>query len=593
MIEFDIQFEDGRRQVHQCRAPVTLGRLLTSQLRIQHWRVARQHALVTRAADGIYIEDLGSLGGTRVNGRRITRLGPLLATDEIIIGPCLVLVRNAQPVRTESGLTPGQIGSMGGALDAAVQEHIQATNLLVEDLATPIPPAMPARAVVGKHIVAPVPVPVPVPAPVTVVLFQDSVHPQVQESYHAVRMELHAALLKAFDLRRRDISACSDEVLRHQARQCVFDLLKNDQRIGTQQNREEIVRLVVDEAIGLGVLEELLADSQISEIMVNRHDEIFVEKAGKLLRHHASFSSEAAVRGVVERIVFPLGRRIDDACPMVDARLPDGSRINAVIPPVSIHGVCLTIRKFPRHRLAMSDLVERRTLSQAMADFLDLCVKRRLNILVSGGTGSGKTTLLNVLSGSIPRDQRIVTIEDSAELQIQHPHVVSLEARPENAEGQGRVAIRDLVRNALRMRPDRIVVGEVRGPEAIDMLTAMNTGHEGSLTTLHANSPRDALSRLETMMLMAGLGIPVVAIREQIASALQIVIQQSRLDCGRRLISSVVEVTGIESGTIQMQPLMHFDSTTQRFVGCGLRPTFLDIPGVDMFKPGHDWFGTS
>ncbi len=588
MIEFDIQFEDGRRQVHRCNPPVTLGRLATCQLPIQHWRVARQHVLVSRAADGIHIEDLGSLGGTRVNGRRITRKGPILATDEIIVGPCLIHVRTAQVTQTESGRVDqrclaGDSSVLAGTLeqDDRLENPLDGEQAIGTAMPGPLKgeaQMLPAQSDATSEIRV-------------VVQAGNGIEPaRQQENHYAVRQELHAALLKAFDLRRRDISSCSDEVLRHQARQCVAELLHNDLRITTDANRDEVIRLVIDEAIGLGVLEELLADQQISEIMVNRHDEIFVEKSGRLVLHHASFSSEAAVRGVVERIVFPLGRRIDDACPMVDARLQDGSRINAVIPPVSIHGICLTIRKFPKHRLTMSDLVDKGTLSQAMADFLDLCVKRRLNILVSGGTGSGKTTLLNVLSCSIPTDQRIITIEDSAELQIQHPHVVALEARPENAEGQGRVAIRDLVRNALRMRPDRIVVGEVRGPEAIDMLTAMNTGHEGSLTTLHANSPRDALSRLETMMLMAGLGIPVVAIREQIASALQLVIQQTRLDCGRRLISSVVEITGIESGTIQVQPLMQFDAVSQRFVGCGLRPTFLEAQGCSAAETGQDWF---
>ena len=264
--------------------------------------------------------------------------------------------------------------------------------------------------------------------------------------------------------------------------------------------------------------------------------------------------------------------------------------MNAVIPPIALRGACLTIRKFPQYRLKLSDLVSRQSMSQSMADLLALCIKLRLNIVVSGGTGSGKTTLLNILGEAIAWNQRLITIEDSAELQIHHPHVLSLEARPENSEGHGKVAIRDLVRNAMRMRPDRIIIGEVRGVEALDMLIAMNTGHEGSLTTLHANSPRDALSRLETMVLMANIGLPLQAIREQICSAIHIVIQQSRLACGRRVISHIAEVSGIESGTIQMQTLMHFEHTSQQFIRSALPPVFFDTLDRQAEPCVRDWF---
>jgi pilus assembly protein CpaF len=295
--------------------------------------------------------------------------------------------------------------------------------------------------------------------------------------------------------------------------------------------------------------------------------------AGRLLRHDGGFSSEQAVAAVIDRIVAPLGRRVDEASPMVDARLRDGSRVNAVIPPIALRGACLTIRKFPSRRLEMRDLVQVGSLDGAMARFLEACVVRRKSVLVSGGTGSGKTTLLNVLSNCIPRGERVITIEDAAELRLNHAHLVSLEARPANAEGQGCVEIRDLVRNALRMRPDRIIVGECRGAEAFDMLAAMNTGHEGSLTTLHSNSPRDALARLETMVLMAGMDLPLAAIREHIASAVDLIVQQARLSDGRRLITSIVEVTGIEAGRIQTQQLFRYvDDGEPRFEGCGVMP---------------------
>jgi pilus assembly protein CpaF len=274
---------------------------------------------------------------------------------------------------------------------------------------------------------------------------------------------------------------------------------------------------------------------------------------------------------------------------MVDARLVDGSRVNAVISPVALKGSCLTIRKFPTQRLQLQDLVRLETLNQAMADFLKCCVQRRLNILISGGTGSGKTTLLNILGGQVPEHQRIVTIEDAAELSIDHPHVISLEARPPNMEGRGQISIRDLVRNALRMRPDRIIVGECRGLETIDMLAAMNTGHDGSLTTLHANSPRDALSRLETMVLMAGHDLPLAAIRDQIARAVRLVIQQTRLPDGRRVVTAIDELTGMESGQIQMQPLMRFNRLTRKFQGQGMPPSFLGEWQREGLQP-ENWF---
>jgi len=398
------------------------------------------------------------------------------------------------------------------------------------------------------------------------------------------RTQVHEQLLQTIDLRRRDLTRMSDTELRTETGRLVREIVADLQALPPEVDREALVGAVLDEAIGLGPLEHLLRDESVSEIMVNRHDEIFLERAGRIERHDQAFSSDRAVRGVIERIVAPLGRRIDESSPMVDARLKDGSRVNAVIPPLALKGPCLTIRKFARRRLGTRDLIELGTLSPDMAAFLELCVLHRRNIVVSGGTGSGKTTFLNVLSSCIPSGERIVTIEDAAELQLHHANLVSLEARPANAEGRGLVSIRDLVRNSLRMRPDRIVVGECRGGEALDMLQAMNTGHEGSLTTLHANSPRDALSRLETLVLMAGDALPLAAIRDQIASAVDIIVQQTRFACGSRKITSITEVCGTEGGRIQLQEIFRFSRSSRRdsgrvegaFSGCDCIPAFYE-----------------
>jgi len=349
-------------------------------------------------------------------------------------------------------------------------------------------------------------------------------------------------------------------------------------------DREQLVEDVLNEALGLGPLEGYLADDSVSEIMVNGPTQVYVEREGRLQRGEKTFSSAKAVMGVIERIVAPLGRHIDESSPLVDGRLPDGSRVNAIIPPLALRGPCLTIRKFKRELLGVEHLVGFGTLTPQMARFLETCVRVRRNVVISGGTGSGKTTLLNVLSGYIPQNERIVTIEDAAELQLTQEHWIQLEARPANIEGKGQITIRDLVRNALRMRPDRIVVGECRGGEALDMLQAMNTGHDGSLTTLHANSTRDALSRLETMVLMSGMELPVRAIREQIASAVHIILQQTRFADGSRKVTAISEISGMEEDVITMQDIFHFKqegfddegAVVGRFVPTGLVPRFYD-----------------
>ena len=397
-------------------------------------------------------------------------------------------------------------------------------------------------------------------------------------------------LLNALDLRREDVSGMSDQHLRARAQAILEALIDRDPGLCPADQRNACIKAVVDEAVGLGPLEPLLADDSISEIMVNRYDEIYVERAGRLERSDAVFANDMSVLSVLERIVAPLGRRIDEGSPMVDARLSDGSRVNGVIAPIALKGPALTIRKFARRKLRLADLVARESLSSNMAAFLTLCVAHKKNMVVSGGTGSGKTTLLNILSGLIGQRERIITIEDAAELQLPHEHVVALEARPANIEGRGRVDIRDLVRNALRMRPDRIVVGECRGAEAFDMLAAMNTGHEGSLTTLHANTPRDALARLETMILMTGMPLPLAAVREHISSGIDIIVQQARLDSGQRVLTDIAEVTGMDSGGIQLQTLFSRHKRHGRFTGAGVLPSFVEAwreRGIDL--PAH-WF---
>jgi pilus assembly protein CpaF len=351
-----------------------------------------------------------------------------------------------------------------------------------------------------------------------------------------------------------------------------------------RSEREVIVNQVVDEVLAYGPLSPLLRDDSISEIMVNGPKQVYVERRGKIEKVNVVFRDNLHLHTIIERIISPLGRRLDESSPMVDARLPDGSRINAIIPPLAINGCVLTIRKFSKNILRTSDLIRNNTMSSQMAKFLEACVKGRMSIIVSGGTGAGKTSTLNIISGFIPNGERIITIEDSAELVLNQEHVVTLETRPANIDNRGEVTIRDLVRNSLRMRPDRIVVGEVRGGEALDMLQAMNTGHDGSLSTAHANSPRDLLSRLETMVLMAGMEMPIKAIREQIASALDFIVHQARLSDGTRKITHITEVVGMEADIITLQDIFVFEQTgvdergrvQGRHRATGIKPKCLD-----------------
>ena len=362
--------------------------------------------------------------------------------------------------------------------------------------------------------------------------------------------------------------------------------------------RSKIVSDLKDEMLGLGPIEVLLKDPTVTEIMVNGPKKIFVERMGRLQLTDIQFHDDSHVMNIIERILSPIGRHIDESVPLVDARLEDGSRVNIIIPPLSLVGPCITIRKFATKALSVDNLITFGTLDRKMADFIKACIQARINILVSGGTGSGKTTTLNVLSSFIPENERIVTIEDAAELKLQQEHVVTLESRPANIEGNGEITIRDLVKNALRMRPDRIIVGEVRGGEALDMLQAMNTGHDGSLTTAHANNPRDALSRLETMVLMAGFEMPIRAIREQVSSAIELILQQSRLKDGSRKITYITEVQHMEGDVITTQDLFRFEQTgmdengklTGHFVSTGMQPGFMDKFQVNGVSLPDDFF---
>ncbi|HPR86847.1 MAG TPA: CpaF family protein [bacterium] len=417
-------------------------------------------------------------------------------------------------------------------------------------------------------------------------------------AYYEFKERIHRRLIEKLDLGKLD--SIPAETLRSLVRDVIESLLASEGEIAFELNRERLTEEILNETFGLGPLEPLLHDPTISDILVNTSGQVYVERFGKLEITNTRFKDNVHLLNIIERIVSKVGRRVDESSPMVDARLPDGSRVNAIIPPLAIDGPILSIRKFGLRRLTMEDLLQLHSLTPAIAELLAAAVRARLNILVSGGTGSGKTTLLNILSGYIPSSERIITVEDAAELQLQQIHVVRLETRSANIEGRGAVAQRDLVRNALRMRPDRILVGEVRGAEALDMLQAMNTGHDGSLTTLHANSPRDALRRLETMVLMAGANLGDRAMREQISSAIHIIVQISRLSDGTRKVMKVSEIVGMEGETVSLQDIFLFEKIGIRedgrvvgtFRTTGIRPKFveqIETSGIrlpdEMFEP--------
>lgn len=390
-----------------------------------------------------------------------------------------------------------------------------------------------------------------------------------------VFQQLKQQALTVLDLHRAKIDHFSDEEVRTYLADIIRSVAEQVPGYALEQDPEGLIDRALDDILGLGPLESLLRNNNVSEIMVNRYDTVFIEQHGQLKRSEVTFNDEVSVRRAIERIVTPLGRRIDESSPMVDARLACGSRVNAVIPPLAIDGSSITIRKFSQTRLQLEDLVSNGSCNEAMAIVLEHAVRMKRNIVISGGTGSGKTTLLNVLADSIPAMERIVTIEDAAELSLHKDNLVRLESRPANQEGEGKISIRQLVMNALRMRPDRIIVGECRGGESLDMLQAMNTGHDGSMTTLHANTPRDALRRLETMVLMAGIDLPLLAVRQQVASAVQLIVQISRDAHGKRRITSITEVQGMEGDVVRLSEIFKWHNKQQRHNGCGEIPLFV------------------
>ena len=459
------------------------------------------------------------------------------------------------------------------------------------DSAAPAAPAAPAPAASPpREAEAPTSPPIPAAAPATSTSTLTKLTAGKRASttgrdpFAEVKRIVHAKLVEALGPKLYDAHMTQSE-LEQQVHIALQVALADADQPMSSVDRARVSQEIADDILGYGPIEPLLRSGELSEVMVNAYDSIYIEQKGKLVKTDASFADEAHLRRTIDKIVSKIGRRVDETSPMVDARLPDGSRVNAIIPPLALDGSKLTIRKFSEDPYTVEDLINFRTLSRQAADLLEGCVRGRLNILVSGGTGAGKTTTLNVLSSFIPHDERIVTIEDAAELRLHQDHVLRLESRPPNIEGKGAVTIRDLVKNSLRMRPDRIVVGEIRDAAALDMLQAMNTGHDGSISTLHANTPRDALARLETMVLMAGMDLPVRAIREQVSSAVDLIIQQTRLKDGTRRITAITEIVGMEGDIITTQDVFLFDyhagtDESGKFLGdlksTGLRPRFLE-----------------
>ncbi len=522
MFEIQVSSKKGKvlQRVHCADEKCRIGRDRDNMIVLQGRKVGAVHAWLIERDEGVFIEDNSSKTGVSVNGNRVSVHGPIVVEDSIAIGDYLLRVICKRAQNNAEPTAP------------AVDET--ETRELVVSTSTEL-----AYVDTGDQVA----------------------FAQRDELYATWRIAVRDRLVKLLDLRRIDVSNLSDSELRAVTGEAIEKIIHDIDDLPLEIDRADLARQSLAEAVGLGPLEELLADDSITEIMVNSADQLFFEQNGRLKKSHITFTDDRAVISAIERIVAPLGRRIDESSPMVDARLADGSRVNAVIPPLALKGPSITIRKFSKERLRAKNLVEFGSVSSSMINFIEMSVKAKRNVVISGGTGSGKTTLLNVLSNFIPESERIITVEDAAELSLVQPNLVGLEARPANQEGKGVVSIRDLVRNCLRMRPDRIVVGECRGGEALDMLQAMNTGHDGSLTTIHANSPRDCISRLEVLVMMSGIEMPLAAIREQVSSAVNIVVQQTRFSCGSRKVTSITEVTGIEGNTVQLAEIFRFRQT--------------------------------
>ncbi|MBT8445872.1 MAG: Flp pilus assembly complex ATPase component TadA [Gammaproteobacteria bacterium] len=527
---------DKGETLHKFRAKgdsCKIGKARGNDIQLRGWKVSPEHAVIYRTVEGLFVESKSQKHRVQINGEAQDSYGPLRTSDEINIGGYVLHAGQLKSRKeAEAAAEAPPLPPIGDADDEEEEneDHLKTVIGVIHHAEVMESPTL------SKEI------------------------QKLQEmDKFKWRNRVHDELLAAMDLRRTDVSSMDEDELKSHVSAMIKEIITGmDGTLPKDIDRKKLAKQVLDEAVGLGPLEDLLARDDITEIMVNKYDEIYIEEGGKLFKSDITFSSDDAVMSAIERIVSPLGRRIDESSPMVDARLKDGSRVNAIIPPLALRGPCLTIRKFSKEKLTDQDLVKFGAINAPMVKFLKVAVEQRKNIIISGGTGSGKTTLLNMLSSYIPPDERIVTVEDAAELQLSQPHLVSLEARPPNLEGKGAVPIRDLVKNCLRMRPDRIVVGECRGGEALDMLQAMNTGHDGSLTTAHANTPRDLIARLEVMVMMSGMDLPAQAIREQVASAVDIIVQQTRFADGSRKIVAISEVTGVESGTVQMQDIFRF-----------------------------------
>ena len=530
-----------------------IGRAASCHVRFDAPEVSERHAILTVRDGKAVLEDLNSSNGTLVNGEAID--GAVVLDSGMVVTVGSAMMRVSEEEREEEN---------GEADSRPLQKEENPSSTSGQETASPLPPAVPVDP--------------------------------LRDLRRNVQTQIQQELLKRMDMKKLTVEGVDREGLEDRAREKIRGIIDEVVANGKLPQGIDPVRLeddVFNEAMRLGPLEDLLADESVTEIMVNGPSKVYVERHGKLQLSDCQFSDDASVLAAIERIVAPLGRRIDESQPYVDARLADGSRVNAIIAPLALSGPTITIRKFAKKALTPEDFIRFGTWTADAAAFMDICVKLRKNIIVAGGTGSGKTTLLNLLSGYIPENERIVTVEDAAELRLQQPHVVRLEARPPNIEGKGAVTIRDLVKNCLRMRPDRIIVGECRGGEALDMLQAMNTGHDGSLTTVHANSPRDVISRLETMVLMSGMELPSRAIREQIQSAVDIIIHESRLADGSRKVTAITEVTGMEGSQIVMQDIFTFVQTgvgaDGKILGemkpTGAIPTWLDqakARGIDI-----------
>ena len=567
-VDVEIVSKEGTQVLAGIAEPtIIIGRANGSTVMLKHDDVSRRHASVEVGEQGLVVRDL-STNGTFVDGRRVMGAQQLPFGKPIVVGPFTLRIRppGAAGVRAVAG------GIEAASKPIALKKPSEEASVVADDIVEVID----APQWKGE----------PPPQAKKAATIQGVQPPDLSDAERdRLKRWLRGLLLEALDLPSLRPEELQDKALAPRVLQLMDELLDEHAReLPKGLDRGRLRKELADEVLGLGPLEDLLSDQAVSEVMVVDRATIYVEKGGKLQLTGARFSSEDALRSAIERIVTPLGRRIDESTPMVDARLKDGSRVNAIIPPLALRGPCLTIRKFSQKKLVLEDLIQFGSLDERMARFLTRSVIARRNIVVSGGTGSGKTTLLNVLSSAIPEDERIITIEDAAELRLSQPHVVSLETRPANMEGRGEYSIRDLVRNALRMRPDRIVVGECRGGEALDMLQAMNTGHDGSLTTTHANSPEEAIARLETLVLMAGVDLPTRAIREQIAGSIHLVVQQARFVDGSRKITSIAEVVGIEDdGQVRLENIFEFHrlpsergTVVGQYRATGYMPSFLN-----------------